>query len=469
MEPISLTLSIATAIDSAVKLVEVLHDIKDGGKQRIRLIAEISSLWLVLENVKAQLDELSSSASPAPAVYLKTLSNPDGPLAQCLQLLDKLYDKCRPKGGVGGRVLQSLKWSFDKDEVDRYLAVAHRLQSSITLAYAQTSLMVLNTIAEDTAITRQTLEEQSSKQLLDWLSTLDFEAQQHQAYSEWCIGTVDWVLQLEDYKIFKEGKNPYLWLPSAPGCGKTTFCSLALIDLRSEYPPGGDVAVLGIYLTSRSTVESEPAILNVMGSLLKQLCLQGLGPDNALRAAYHTSAASDSKLSIDDIKSHIQRLLSPLKRTFVVIDAMDELEPHQQRVRLINDLKDLSGSLSIFMASRPFPEVSRLCAPLHHVCDVCDSGQASGFYHCDEHLRGGWDVCADCFAKGSTHCPTSRHPRLQYLASTITLWFEPTHADIRLYVTSRIEGDENLAGLLQTKPQLRAQVIDKIVDESSNK
>jgi hypothetical protein len=122
MDPASLALSVATVLETAIKLVEILHDIKEGGKQRIRLSAEISSLWLVLENVKNQLDELSTSASQVPTSYLRSLSLPDGPLSQCSELLNTLYEKCTPKTGPS-RVLQTLKWSFDKDEVDRYLLI----------------------------------------------------------------------------------------------------------------------------------------------------------------------------------------------------------------------------------------------------------------------------------------------------------------------------------------------------------
>ena len=468
MDPASLALSVATVLETALKLVELLHDIKEGGKQRIRLTAEISSLWLVLENVKSQLDELSSSSSQVPMTYLKTLGLTNGPLNQCAELLTTLYEKCKPKGGAG-RVLQSLKWSFDKDEVDRYLLVIHRLQTSIHLAYAQTSLTVLNDVVVNTSATRQVLEGQELKQLLDWLSPIDFEAQQSQAFKSWCPGTVEWTLKLDSYSMFKDGKNPYLWCPAAPGCGKTTFCSLVIQDLRSLAASSEDMNVLGVYLNSRTTNQDDSLLQEILGSLLKQLCLSGCGPDDELRNAFHSATKSNSVLGFEDAASHLKRLMAPMRRMFLVIDGIDELLPHKRRIELIEHVKALYPTLSIFMAGRPYPELAKLCAPLSHVCDVCDDDRATGFYHCEDHLRGGWDVCASCHSNGNSHCPVETHAPLRYLTSTLVIWFRPCLEDIELYSRKRIEDDGLLEGLFRSKDSLKQQVIRKIVSESDNK
>ena len=469
MDPVSLALSVATALDTVVKVVEYLHDTKEGGKQRIRLIAEISSLWLVLEAIKVQLDEMSAaSTSLIPDTYLKTLGLPNGPLQQCQDILNSLHDKSKPRSG-SQKVLQSLKWAFDKEEVDRYLLSVHRLQSSINLAYAQTSLTILSNVAADTSATRKEIEGQMLKQLLDWLSPIDFEAQQRQTLREWCPGTVLWTLEVDIYSRFRSRQNPYCWCPSVAGNGKTVLSSLVLRDLKALASENKGTAVLGIYLNSRSASQDESFLSDVLGNLLKQLCSAGLGPDQELRSAFHSATKSNSPLSIEDATSHLTRLLKPLDQAFIVVDAIDELQPHKRRMNMIEKLKQLTPSLSIFMTGRPFEELSKLCAPLSNVCDSCESGREAGFYHCSEHLYGGWDVCASCFSKGTVRCPVETHPSPMYLESTSTLPFEPLNEDIELYCRYRIDNDEHLEKILGRRDSLKQQVIDKIVSESQKR
>jgi hypothetical protein len=468
MDPASLALSVATVLETAIKLVEILHDIKEGGKQRIRLSAEISSLWLVLENVKNQLDELSTSASQVPTSYLRSLSLPDGPLSQCSELLNTLYEKCTPKTGPS-RVLQTLKWSFDKDEVDRYLLIVHRLQTSISLSIAQTSLAVLSNVAADTSATRHALESHQLQQLHNWLSPLDFEAQQRQTSSDWCPGTVKWVLDLTEYRAFKRSENPYLWCPAPAGCGKTVLSSVIINDLRTTFPASGPVAVLGVYLTARSTTKDECLSSEIFGSLLRQVCSLGHGPDDELLAAFRSGHESNTALSAEDAMNHLKRLIAPLKQTYLVVDAIDELKPHRRRIQLTQNLKDLSASVSIFMTGRPYDELGKLCAPLHHICDVCDAERQTGLYHCEHHLDGGWDACASCFAKGHTHCPTPTHADPTYLPCQILIWFHPLREDIELYVQQRIQDDDHLDVLLRGKESLKKQLVEKIVRESDER
>jgi hypothetical protein len=464
MEPAGLVLSIVSVVKIAAELVEVLHDFKDGGKQRIRLSAEVSSLWIVLENVKSQLDEFSASSSNVSTTYLATLGSPNGSLSQCSEILGLLLDKCSQKDGAR-RVLRVLRWPFDKDEVDRYLTSIHRLQTSINLAFAQTSLTLLSGIAADTNTSCEALQRQERQGLLSWLSPIDFEAQQTQTLSEWCPGTVTAFLQTPEYESFKAAECPFLWCPAGPGAGKSVFCSLVTKDLRTLSTNNENVAVLGVYISNRSASQGEIILREILGSLIKQLCLLGYGPDEELLISFRSATESARTLGADDLVRHLKRLLLQLTRTFVVIDAIDELQPHSRRVDLIDTIKELSPRLSVFIASRPLKELASLCTPLHHICDVCD-GMASGFHHCSEHEQGGWDICPSCHTKGNLHCPDQSHPPPTFLPSTLTLFYAPLESDIRRYAENRTESDKHLYDLLSRKESLRLEVINKIVDES---
>ena len=86
MDPASFAFSVAALNEVAARIVEYLHDIKDGGKQRIRLTAEVSALWILLENVNAQVEELAKSSKQPSTPYLHALATPGGPLEQCQEV-----------------------------------------------------------------------------------------------------------------------------------------------------------------------------------------------------------------------------------------------------------------------------------------------------------------------------------------------------------------------------------------------
>jgi hypothetical protein len=52
MDPVSATASIIALIDSTYCLVEFLSDFKDGGKERMKLLAEVSNMACTLDSLE---------------------------------------------------------------------------------------------------------------------------------------------------------------------------------------------------------------------------------------------------------------------------------------------------------------------------------------------------------------------------------------------------------------------------------
>ena len=53
MDPVSATASIISLIDATYRVVEFLSDLKDGGKERVKLLAEVSYMWCTLDSLTA--------------------------------------------------------------------------------------------------------------------------------------------------------------------------------------------------------------------------------------------------------------------------------------------------------------------------------------------------------------------------------------------------------------------------------
>jgi hypothetical protein len=57
MEPLSLAVSILPLIDASYSLCKFLSDVKDGGKERMKLLNEVANLCCTLEKLKERLNE----------------------------------------------------------------------------------------------------------------------------------------------------------------------------------------------------------------------------------------------------------------------------------------------------------------------------------------------------------------------------------------------------------------------------
>ena len=461
MDPASFAFSVAALSEVAARIVEYLHDIKDGGKQRIRLTAEVSALWILLENVKDQVGDLAKSSKRPSTPYLHALATPRGPLDQCQEVLLKLEAKVLPRTGKRG-LFQTLKWTFDKDEVNHYLDIIHRSQTSINLAYSQAVLSALGTIGNEVTATRNHLDDQEARDILKWLSPIDFEAQQRQVFSDWCPGTLEWFPQHKRIQMWLAGTNPYVWVPGAPGSGKTVLSSFVINAMRSARSPPDKV--FGIYLSLQS-LASTHVIEEIFGSLLKQSIGMG-GIPETLRDAYRTREQR-GRLQLDELLCYLNESVVPSGDHCVVVDGVDELRNQHHRQILFQSLKSLDTKLSIMLVSRPDGNLRKLLAPLSNVCDVCNAPYMPEYYHCESHIDGGWDACKACHDKDNFHCPIAGHDPPTRLESAMRIPFRPREDDIRQYVQARLERHELYPRLVRGGDGSKQEMIDSIIGQDS--
>jgi predicted nuclease with TOPRIM domain len=121
MDPVSVTVSVITLIDASYRLCDIISDVKDGGKERMKLLREISNLCCTLDTLKERFD-----TSEAEVSALSQFFNKDGgPIHQCAEIVDSLTKKLTSSQNFGGRLAQQLKWNFDKREVLQAMEQLH--------------------------------------------------------------------------------------------------------------------------------------------------------------------------------------------------------------------------------------------------------------------------------------------------------------------------------------------------------
>ncbi len=188
MDPVSvvgLLGSIESIAEGAFKLVAFINTIREGGKQRLRLFTELNSLWMVLVLLGAHLKSEEEEISEAWVKTIAVLDEDDGILDQIQAAFDNLTSRLQPKTGHR-KVLQTLRWPFDKSEVESLVVRLERLKGSLDLAMNSTNAAVICEIQNDTKAMRLNVANDEVKSIIDWISNLSFLKQQVSLPSSYC-------------------------------------------------------------------------------------------------------------------------------------------------------------------------------------------------------------------------------------------------------------------------------------------
>ena len=314
-----------------------LHDSVDQFAAIRNEVAGLSSL----------LDEVSKTVSkqnlaPKQAQGLAASGNACRSVLEDLQKLVDKYDGFTNEArGLTANIRKTtLKLKWDQDDV-RDLRT--RITSTIT---------VLRALSESLGRDRQARGE-----LCQWLSPLDFPAQQREVYSRHQEGSGEWLLESEGFKRWLKTEGGVLLCPGDPGVGKTVLASI-VIDYLWNKIRTDDIGVAYIYCDYLKYREQTP--LHLVGSLLKQLAEQQNPISESLKNYYDEHKSSNTDPKATQAFEVLKAQCDSWPQIFIVIDALDECsEKDGTRQAVINGLLALQDSkrINILVTSRPLPSI----------------------------------------------------------------------------------------------------------------
>lgn len=176
---VSLLASIEGLADGAFKLVSLINTIKQGGKQRLRLFTELNSLWMLLKLLEGHFDPEEQNLNEHWLDTIQLLDENGGIFNQMSTIFESLADRLQPKMGHR-KVMQTLRWPYDKPEVEQLTAQLERLKNTVSLAYNSTNAAAVREIQNDTKYIKQSVTKDEVKAIIDWISNLNFLKQQVQ-------------------------------------------------------------------------------------------------------------------------------------------------------------------------------------------------------------------------------------------------------------------------------------------------
>ncbi|KAF8463356.1 hypothetical protein BDZ91DRAFT_313566 [Kalaharituber pfeilii] len=210
----------------------------------------------------------------------------------------------------------------------------------------------------------QNMDAENMEKLLTWLSPLEPHKRHQAVQASRAKGTGKWLLQSEQFQLWIEGKTNHhqssqvLGCFGEPGAGKTVIASLIMDYISTTFSERRPlIGITFLYCDYRD--KQEQTLVHILGSFIKQLVLQcthaGIQLPEVVRSTYKTAQKSqirlDRRTGINLMKDFLQELGS----TFILIDALDELQDTTRTnfLQVIDDIMHLKTNLRIFFTARP--------------------------------------------------------------------------------------------------------------------
>ena len=248
------------------------------------------------------------------------------------------------------------------------------------------------------------------QEFLRQLSKLDFTAKQKESYSKRHAKTGQWLLESPDFQTWQQstvGGSSVLWCPGNPGAGKTIITSIAVNHIIESINGRRDAVV---YIYCDYANKETRSIGNLLGSMVRQLIMQTSHAEivSELRA-FLGQIAKNRNMTEDELSSWTENLSRNFDVVYIFIDALDEI-PEMSRDSLLTRLQQLSsGNIRIFLTGRPHIEVEAI------------------------------------------------------IPQAVTAEIAAIDWDITNYLKSKIEESKRLVRIAAKDPELKQQILDKIV------
>ncbi|KAF2470523.1 ankyrin [Lindgomyces ingoldianus] len=306
MDPLSVTASIIAILQLSSKVGCYLNDVKDVSKDRAKCAIEAANLNSLLTTLRFRLEEGRSNTPWHTAV--RALATENGPLDQFKQALEELQSKLT--GGTKmKKVGDALIWKFKKEEISSILDRMERLKTLVEIALQMDHYKLSQAIKEECSLIRahastinsgletirQAQGDARHSELVKWISTTDYPAQQSDIIGRREEGTGQWFLSAPEFARWLRDPKETLFCPGIPGAGKTMISAI-VIDHLLRTTQSGLVGVAYVYFNYKAKkdqdatsmlaailkqlVQSQPSLVQPLEQLHKQHAKRGTRPSN---------------------------------------------------------------------------------------------------------------------------------------------------------------------------------------------
>jgi hypothetical protein len=207
-------------------------------------------------------------------------------------------------------------------------------------------------------VLHQAQDDQQRQTILDWLTLIDYGAQQRDFIDRRQQGTGQWLLNSDEFQTWLNTEKQTLFCPGIPGAGKTILTAVAINDLTTRFQNNPGVGIAYLYCNFRP--QDKQKADDLLASLLKQLSQERASLPDSVKALYETYRKRRTRPLFDEISKTFQSVTAMFSKVFIIIDALDECRMTDGcRTRLLTEifLAQAKSRANIFATSRFLPEV----------------------------------------------------------------------------------------------------------------
>ncbi|KAL9585140.1 MAG: hypothetical protein Q9212_001706 [Teloschistes hypoglaucus] len=461
-EVVGLLASVEALADAGFKLVSLISTIRQGGKHRLRLFTELNSLCMILKRLECHFDSSEEEISEQLLDTINVFNHDGGVFNQISETFEDLTDRVQPQKGHR-KLIQTLRWPFDKSEVEQLILQLECLKNTVNLAYGSANAAVVREIQNDTKSLRLNAANGHVKAIIDWISDLNFLKQHADFISQAREGTGQWFLQRPEFVRWMSGSAAMLWCPGIMGAGKTYLASIAVEHLKTTRKDQ-NTAVMILYCGYNQA--RSQSVDSLIAALIKQVLQIRPAISKYMKELYNVHARTDIFPSLTELTKLLRAELEQFDNCFIIIDGLDEILDEAKRQELLDTLTH--GKVNVLVTSRPLDTVKDLFWSLNGngiICDGCDTETLRYAHHCKQCLGEGFDVCEDCNRK-SIVCGKDGHCLIKRYGVT-AIEVKATPSDICNYIEWRIDHEPRLFDSVQRKRNLRVEISSTIVQQAN--
>ena len=232
------------------------------------------------------------------------------------------------------------------------------IQESVT-SLGQTVQNIERIALESLERKSQVSKEQQKKEVLKWLSPLNFRPKQLDTLSRRTPSTGEWFLIEKNFMSWIEGSGPScLFCSGIPGAGKTVLTSLVIYHLESCI---ATIKPLVAYVYFDYKDQGRQTVTAILRSLLRQI-IESIGEiPQAIQQLYDALPPDKEENTIDEDQciSLLEHLIGNESRdSFFIFDALDECpdidhNSNEVRSRITSAMKRLAIVGKVFITARP--------------------------------------------------------------------------------------------------------------------
>ncbi|CAI6332280.1 unnamed protein product [Periconia digitata] len=424
MDPLSFSASIAGLLSLTIEITRLTYEyvsgVKDAPKAAQNLLTETTAIENILRDLRnkvllnSDVSAVFKSASMDHTARVQLLDQCEGDLTSLLKDLERESGSSSTQRAAG---LLRLRWPFKEANLQDKLTRLRWFQSQLATLASHDTLMTSTLTLQEVQSWRG---EAIHNATLEWLSPLDFASKQHDVLSRLHPGTVEWLIQSQEFSRWSneditESHRRILWGRGPPGAGKTIASAVVVSHLTETCQPGKHGLA---YAYCNYDDQMSQTSQNILGNLVKQLASQIDQPQAVLRM--FTPAKRRAPPVVDDILKCIEAFSKYFERVYIVLDALDEAEniPQKNRATLLRAcirMAEFGANFRIFVTSR-------------------------------EHL-------------GDIDRTFERTSRIKIAAS---------RDDLQLFIRARINDNEDLEAILEDDDIFKEHIISDILDNSAD-